>query len=120
MRAGCEEITNELTTKTDELAEERRVLLASMTKYLEAKDALNRRGAVIMRDIAAEPGVNGKPKFSNAETRQAELTFRQAEDEEFQQLVTTRNAAWHEQKEREIDIEHIQNELLNIRLVLSY
>jgi hypothetical protein len=120
MRAGCEEITNELTTKTNELAKERRVLLASMTKYLEAKDALNRRGAVIQREIAAEINPDGKKKYGSEGIRQAEFTVRTAEDEEFQQLITTRNEAWYEQKEEEITIEHVQNELLNLRFVLSY
>lgn len=109
----------QLKEKTDQLVEERFKLLDATVKYLQAREALALREALMMRELANETNGNGKAKFSNAESRQAEITVRQATDEEFQALISVRNDAWHVQKVQEIVIEHLNNEILNLRVVLS-
>ena len=113
------DIEKELKEKTDQLTEERFRWLDALTKYQAAKEAVQLREAEITQELAAEVNGQGKPKFSNAETREAERIIRQQKDEIHRVFVSERNDNWHAVKVAEIVVERVQQSIANLRVVMS-
>jgi len=67
------DLTNELYTLPDRLAEARAVLLQASNGLTHAQDRLRREKARIARMVTAERGEDGKPVYTNETARNAAI-----------------------------------------------
>ena len=115
-------LVQEMVRLTDLLIEERTNQINAQEDFANAKEILAQHEAFMMRDIAGTIENGGKKMFANPEARAAELIVRQQKDDKdgsaYKKLLKQRNDAWHQMKLQEAIIEHTQNELENIRLVM--
>jgi len=115
-------LVREMVRLTDILIEERTNQIGAQEDFANAKEILAQHEAFMMRDIAAAMDGDGRKSFANGESRAAELIVRQNNDDKdgstYKKLLKQRNDAWHQMKLQEAIIEHTQNELENIRLVM--
>lgn len=77
----------------------------------EAEANRSMREAELLSEIASEPNpATGKPMFSNAESRQAELKKRQDKDPDYQDYLREKRQAEMALNQAEDELEKLQNE----------
>jgi len=100
-----EKIKNQLAKYPQYIFEAKEAVNNIREELKMAETELKEAEAMLITEIALETNGNGKPKFGNERTRQAELIKRQANSEDYQAVLE--------------NLKHIQRKLDNAQLNLE-
>jgi gamma-glutamylcyclotransferase (GGCT)/AIG2-like uncharacterized protein YtfP len=81
----------------------------------EAKSAVDLARAVVAAAVLSETDGNGKPRYSNDKTREAEITRRLASDPEYQAALANLRAAQEEGDAAQFELDRLFNEFAAAR-----
>ena len=97
----------ELYTRTEELIQAWKInqerLIATENNYMDLKATLDITNAKIESEVANQLDINGKPQFSNADKRNAEVSLRKQEYPMYKQLQEENKQ--HHNLMKEIELE---------------
>lgn len=104
------------------IADEKRTLAVHAASLAanraELERSVKKLRASIMAEVTAETNGDGKPKYSNAEKREAELVIREKEDFALQGLLSNVRALDAEAAQSRIDYEYA-SDMLRIALAFA-
>jgi ubiquinone biosynthesis protein UbiJ len=75
--------------------------------------------SLIFADVTSEVNFNGKPVFSNEKTRNAEITRRMADDQDYLTAEEALAKAEEQVSSLRFDIDRLNSDMANLRAVVS-
>lgn len=101
----------------EKIRAQKEICKQTRTAFEEAKSYLVSAEAMLAAEIAAETNEAGKAKYSNDNTRRAELEIRKKHDFDYQQSWGPYKAALDEMDAEQFNLEQLQDELKAYQVV---
>lgn len=101
---GVDAVIENLLLAKNRVAECRSAARVARERAQELEQVTREQEAEMVLEIAFEVGPNGKPRFSNENLREAELTRRKSCDAEWQRIKASCQEAKREQQRKEDDL----------------
>lgn len=114
---GADEIEQKLKDIPRQIAQQKQVVKIKRDEFADIQDDKNKEEALLASMIASELNQLNKPKYSNAEARNAELFIRKQNSPEYIQAEAKFKKAEKELSDAVYKLEQLQDEFKSLRMV---
>lgn len=116
---GIEPLCNKLLGLPEQIRKLQNQMAEAQKEVDNVKRAVELEKALITADVTSEVNFDGKPVFSNEKTRNAEITRRMADDQDYLTAIEALAKAEEQVSSLRFDIERLNSDMANLRAVVS-
>jgi peptidoglycan hydrolase CwlO-like protein len=116
---GIEPLCNKLLAIPEQIRELQKQMAEAQKEVDKAKGDVELEKSLIFAAVTSETNDNGKPVFSNEKARSAEITQRMSVEDDYLAAEKALSKAEEHVSSLRFDIDRLNNEMLNLRAVVS-